>query len=200
MQGLEEHSDLFKVIEANYSDYMREFGCTLNGIYRAYIIYSSFGCSIPLKSYYRYKDRGVIEFAGLHGFNDRSVALNESYQALKALMQDFTISRIDVAFDYSKYPTNDLKTLKKNRVSFDFKHTTYERTKKQKGKSGYKNIKSYPKHIKERLDKPRYRIELSFVSGYLRERPLLSNLDDIIPKIENSIKRDMKREVKVLPL
>ncbi len=187
---LERSPDLYHLNHTPYlSELRREFGIeSTNGLHRITVVYTAFGCSIPIKTYHRFKDMGVIEFAGLEGYNDRGEALKSVYGHLREDMKGFNINRLDIAIDSPTIPHKALKRLREKRVKvYDHKHTDYFKTIKEGKKNGYFDVKYYDKAHKEELSSPLYRLEFAFKSSYLK-KTTLEDMATLYPKITRTIK------------
>lgn len=77
------------------------FGRALTkNIIEAKIIHTYLGLTLPLKTFAITPQNQTVEFAGLHGYNERSQQLMQSLQELWSQLQYARIMRIDVAIDY----------------------------------------------------------------------------------------------------
>jgi len=155
-------------------------------IIEAKILHTSTGLEIPIKRFSVSQNKQTLEIAGLQGYNDKSMHLNE----LKEHIQDEVITRLDVAIDFKdKIPIRVIRELKKSRTPFKYANSTYLKTDGEK-KTNYKiNILIYPKHIKESLDDEMQRLEFSFKGAYFRGDLKVKDLSKAYEKMQKSIKR-----------
>ena len=139
----------------------------------------------------------TVEFAGLHGYNDRSRLLRITLNDLKSQLQQARVTRIDVAIDYEgEIPKSIVKTLCRTREPFRYGNTTYYKTAKERKTNSFMDIKIYNKAHKEKLDYPLMRLEFVFKSKYLNG-VLLKDMDLAIKKMEKSIKKATGLSVKI---
>ena len=158
-------------------------------IIEAKIIHSYLGLCLPLKTFAVTLISQTVEFAGLHGYNERSRLLVQTFRELKSQLQHTRIMRIDVAIDYeSKIPNRIVNALSKHREPFQCDNTTYYKTAKEKKTNSKMNIIIYDKALKEKLDYPLHRLEFSFRTPYFNKM-ILDDLDLVIKKMEKSIKK-----------
>ena len=152
----------------------KAFGKTLTkNIIEAKIIHRYLGLRLPLKTYSRSKDTPVVEFAGLHGYNERSTLLTRTLRELESQLQDARVTRIDIAIDFKgKIPKSITKALSKTREPFRWKNTTYYKTAKEKKVNQKMDIKIYDKALHAGLDYPMMRLEFCFKNDYLKKVPL----------------------------
>ena len=127
-------------------------------IIEAKIIHTYLGLKIPLKTYSRSQEMQVIEFAGLHGYNERSKYLLQHLHELESQLYDTRLTRVDVAIDWVKIPVKVLKALKANREPFKWLNSTYYKTAKEGKKNYYINVVAYDKAKKENLSEPMERL------------------------------------------
>ena len=174
------------------------FGKSLKrNIIEAKIIHTYLGLKIPLKTFAVTPKSQTIEFAGLHGYNERSKYLLQHLHKLKSQLLHTRVMRLDVAIDfYGSIPKRVLTHLKKNREPFQYGNTTYYKTAKEKKTNRVMDIKIYDKALHAKLDKPLYRLEFCFKSGYL-QRVLLKDIKSVYPKMEKSIKKATGLNVKI---
>lgn len=177
------------------------FGKSLTkNIVEAKILHVSNGLMLPIKRYSVSQQKQTLEFAGLHGYNDRSKLLSELLQELLEHTQDETITRLDIAIDYKgKVPNKVIKKLCEDRVPFKYWNTTYYKTAKEKKSNNRLNIKTYSKSKKENLSDEVERIEFSFTSQYV-QNTMVKDLENLFHKMEKTIKRMSGIEVKIYPL
>lgn len=139
-------------------------------IIEAKILHTSTGLELPIKRYSRSQSKQVLEFAGLHGYNDKSKLLNELLKSLLEQIRDEQVVRLDVAIDFKgKIPNKVIKKLCKKRKPFRYWNTTYYKSKSEKKTNNRLNIKTYSKSNKEKLDEDIERLEFSFLSDYLQK-------------------------------
>ena len=178
------------------------FGKSLTrNIIEAKIIHTLEGLTIPLKRYASAKDIQVIEFAGLHSYNEKSKLLKSLLIELIPQLQQCKIKRIDVCFDYPKVSNGIIKNLcLSGRVPFRWKNTTYYKTIKEKKSNCKLDIKQYNKQIKEKLLIPMERLEFAFKSPYFQSMEL-SQLDkNFLSKIEKTIFKFSGINSKIIPI
>jgi len=159
-------------------------------IIEAKILHTSTGLKLPIKRYSTTKEKQSLEFAGLHGYNDKSNILKELLQSLKGQIQDKTLTRLDIAIDFKeKIPTRVIKHIKKVRVPFNWYNSTYFKTEKERKKNYHINILFYDKGIKENLNDDISRLEFSFGGSYFRGKYKIKDLPLLYEKMEKAIKR-----------
>ncbi len=166
------------------------FGKSLKqNIIEAKIIHSYLGLTIPLKTFAVTPLNQTMEFAGLHGYNERSRLLVRTFRELKSQLDHVRVTRIDIAIDYGgNIPQCIIKALSKHREPFRYGNTTYYKTVKEKKTNRKMDIKIYDKAHKANLDYPLMRLEFVFKSEYLKKL-LLKDLKTAIKKMEKSIKK-----------
>jgi len=77
------------------------FGSALTrNIIEAKIIHTYLGLKIPLKTFAATPKSQTVEFAGLHGYNERSEHLMQHLQELKSQLLYARVTRIDIAIDF----------------------------------------------------------------------------------------------------
>ncbi len=177
------------------------FGKALTrNIIEAKIIHTNLGLTLPLKTFAVMPKRQTLEFAGLHGYNERSKLLMQHLQELESQLLYAKVARIDIAIDFKhKIPKSIIKSLCKSREPFKWKNTTYYKTAKEKSKNSVMDIKIYDKQIQAKLDYPLYRLEFVFKSKYL-SGVLFKDIETAYKKMEKSIKRATGLSVKVKPI
>jgi len=183
--------------------WVKEFKKPLTrNIIEAKILNTSTGLILPLKRHSRSQDMQVIEFAGLHGYTDKSMLLSELLNALMESIQDELITRLDVAIDFKgKIPTRVIRALRKNRRLFVWKNSMYMKTEKEKSTNQNINICMYRKDLKKNdIDYELHRLEFSFKSTYFRNKYKVENLEDLYKKMEKTIKKIANFEVIIKPL
>ena len=170
--------------------WVKEFKKPLTrNIIEAKILHTSTGLILPIKRHSRSQDVQVIEFAGLHGYTDKSMLLSELLNALMESIQDELITRLDVAIDFKgKIPNRVLKQLCKDREPFKYKGTTYYKSKKEKKQNNRLNIKTYSKSRKEKLSEEINRLEFVFLRDYFKNIQV-KNIEKSFKKMEKTIKR-----------
>ena len=211
----DEHLEAMFIYNENYSiqsvksstvfepkEWSETFGKPLKkNIIEAKIIHTYRGISLPLKTFSRSPLRQTLEFAGLHGYNERSNTLLITFTELESQLQHNKLTRIDIAIDYKgNIPKSIIKALPRTREPFKCKNTTYWKTPKElenKEKSNpYMDIKIYDKAHHAKLDYPLMRLEFVFKSRYFNGL-LLKDLDLAIIKMEKSIKKAISLNVKI---
>jgi len=170
-------------------------------IIEAKILHTSIGLMIPIKRHSRSQNKQVIEFAGLHAYNEKSKLLSELLSHLMEHIQNEYIVRLDVAIDFKgKIPNKVIKELCKSRTPFKWINSTYLKTESEKKKNYQVNILLYPKHKKENLDYELERLEFSFGSGYFRNAFKIKELAKVYKKTAKTIKRFTGLEVVIKQL
>jgi len=170
-------------------------------IVEAKILHTSTGLELPIKRHSRSQTKQTLEFAGLHGYNEKSKFLSVLLKELWSDIQDEVITRLDVAIDFKgKIPSRVIKELYKNRIPFQWINSTYLKTENETKKNYQINILLYPKHKKENLDYELERLEFSFGSGYFRSVYKIKELAKVYEKIAKTIKRFTGLEVAIKPL
>jgi len=174
------------------------FGKPLSkNIIEAKIIHTYLGLKIPLKTFAVSPKSQTLEFAGLHGYNERSQHLMQHLQELKSQLMYARVTRLDVAIDFrGKIPKSIIKVLSKHREPFKYGNTTYYKTAKEKKTNQKMDIKIYNKQIQAKLDYPLYRLEFVFKSSYFKKL-LLKDLETAYKKMEKSIKKATGLSVKI---
>jgi hypothetical protein len=174
------------------------FGKSLSkNIIEAKIIHTYLGLKIPLKTFAVTPKSQTVEFAGLHGYNERSEHLMRHLQELKSQLQYARVTRIDIAIDFKdKIPKSIVKVLSKHRKPFKWKNTTYYKTAKEKRTNRVMDIKIYDKALHANLDYELNRLEFCFKSGYLKKL-LLKDVKSVYAKMEKSIKKATGLNVKI---
>ena len=157
-------------------------------IIEAKIIHTLTGLTIPLKRYASAKDIQVIEFAGLHSYDEESKLLKSLLIELIPKLQQCKIKRIDICFDYPRIPNRIIKKLcLSGRESFQYKNTIYYKTAKEKKCNSIIDIKRYNKQLKDNLPFPMERLEFVFKGAYF-ENITLNELDKkFLSKMEKTI-------------
>ena len=174
------------------------FGRSLTrNIIEAKIIHTYLGLKLPLKTFAVSPKSQTLEFAGLHGYNERSQHLMQHLQELKSQLMYARVTRLDVAIDFrGKIPKSIIKALSKHREPFKYRNTTYYKTAKEKKTNPFMDIKIYNKQIQAKLDYRLYRLEFVFKSKYLNG-VLLRDVEIVYKKMEKSIKKATGLSVKI---
>ena len=174
------------------------FGKSLKqNIIEAKVIHSYLGLTLPLKTFAVTPLSQTVEFAGLHGYNERSRLLVRTFRELKSQLDHTRVTRIDIAIDYEgNIPQCIIKALSRTREPFRYGNTTYYKTAKEKKTNRVMDIKIYNKAHKAKLDFPLMRLEFVFKSKYLKSL-LFKDLDLAIKKMEKSIKKATGLSVKI---
>ena len=168
-------------------------------IVRADIVHTYLGLTLPLKTFSVSQNVQVLEFAGLHGYNERSKLLRVHLKELWSQLQYTKLTRGDIALDYPKIPHKVIKALKANREPFKWLNSTYFKTEKEKKKNYYINVVAYDKAEKENLSEPMERLEFSFSGAFLKDM-YLKDLPKVCEKMEKAIKKKIGVSVKINPL
>jgi len=176
----------------------KAFGKSLTrNIVEAKIIHTYLGLKLPLKTFAASPKSQTLEFAGLHGYNERSQHLMQHLQELKSQLLYARVTRLDIAIDFKgKIPKSFIKALSKHREPFKYANTTYYKTAKEKKTNQKMDIKIYNKQIQAKLDYPLYRLEFVFKSKYLH-KVLFKDVETLYQKMEKTIKRATGLSVKI---
>lgn len=171
-------------------------------IIEAKILHTSTGLTVPIKRYSTSPQKQTLEFAGLHGYNDKSKLLSELLNDLYEHIQDETITRLDVAIDFKgKIPSKVIKKLCESRIPFKWINSTYLKTDKEKKSNPKINILLYPKHKKDNnLNYEVGRLEFVFKNPYFTEKIKVRDIAKVYPKMQKTIKRFTGLEVEILLL
>ena len=174
------------------------FGRSLTkNIIEAKIIHTYLGLKLPLKTFAVTPLNQTVEFAGLHGYNERSRLLVRTFRELKSQLDHTRVTRIDIAIDYEgNIPQCIIKALSKHREPFRYGNTTYYKTAKEKKTNRVMDIKIYDKQIQANLDYPLMRLEFVFKSEYLKKL-LFRDIETAYKKMEKSIKKATGLSVKI---
>lgn len=174
------------------------FGRALTrNIINAKIIHTHLGLTIPLKTFSASPQTQTLEFAGLHGYNERSQLFLQTLRELKSQLDTTRVTRIDIAIDYKgEIPKRIVKVISKTREPFKYGNTTYYKTAKEKKTNQKMDIKIYNKAHQAKLDYPLMRLEFVFKGRYFNKL-LLKDLDLAIKKMEKSIKKATGLSVKI---
>jgi len=168
-----------------------------------YVVHSELGIAFPVRLHNRAKDGAyTMVIAGMKGYKERSKQLLTVLSDIWDKIQDFTISRIDLAIDFDgEIPKKvDTSLLKKGRIAHIYKNTTYynkppqkrKKVKRKKRKrNSYVHVYTYNKTEKDNTEELSgynkvTRLELQFGSGYI---------DKIKVKDLESIKKKIKKYV-----
>jgi len=166
-------------------------------IVEAKILHTSTGLELPIKRYSRSQTKQVLEFAGLHGYNEKSKLLSELLSSLLEHIKDEQVIRLDVAIDFKgKIPNRVIKKLCEDREPFRYWNTTYYKTKSEKKSNNRLNIKTYSKSNKEKLDEDIERLEFSFLSDYL-QKIQVKDIEKSFKKMAKTIMRFSGLDVKI---
>ncbi len=167
-------------------------------IIEAKILHTSTGLMLPIKRYSRNPTKQVIEFAGLHGYNEKSELLSELLSLLYRKIQNEQVVRIDVAIDFKgKIPNRVIKKLCEDRKPFRYFNTTYYKSKSEKKSNNRLNIKTYNKSLTKNDTENIHRLEFSFLNDYLRKIKL-KDIRKNYAKMEKTIKRFSGLNVEIL--
>lgn len=166
-------------------------------IVEAKILHTSTGLMLPIKRHSRSQTKQTLEFAGLHGYNEKSKLLSELLQSLLEHIQDEQVTRIDVAIDFKgKIPNKVLKKLCEDREPFRFWNTTYYKSKSEKKQNNRLNIKTYNKSLTKNETQDIQRLEFSFLSSYL-QKIQVKDIEKSFAKMAKTIKRFSGLDVKI---
>lgn len=181
--------------------WIKTFGKPLTqNIIEAKIIFTNLGLTIPLKRYAINPQMQTIEFAGLHGYNEKSKLLKELLLKLLPILKNSFIKRIDIAFDYSRVPSKIIKSIEEKRKIFPYKNTKYFKTENEKKTNTTIDIKLYNKSLKEKLDYSLDRLEFAFKGAYF-DKIKLSELDkNMFQKMQKSILRFSGIDSRIIPI
>jgi len=176
----------------------KAFGTSLKrNIIEAKIIHTCLGLKIPLKTFAVTPKSQTVEFAGLHGYNERSKYLLQHLHELESQLLYTRVMRLDVAIDFNgSIPKRVTTHLKKSREQFKWKNTIYYKTAKEKKTNRVMDIKIYNKALHAKLDKPLSRLEFCFKSEYLK-KVQLKDVQSVYAKMEKSIKKSTGLDVKI---
>ncbi len=174
------------------------FGKSLKqNIIEAKIIHTYLGLKLPLKTFAITPKSQTLEFAGLHGYNERSEHLMQHLQELKSQLMHARVTRIDIAIDFKgNIPKSIIKALSKHREPFRWKNSTYYKTAKEKRTNRVMNIKIYDKALHAGLDTNMMRLEFCFKSEYLKKLQL-KDIESVYAKMEKTIKKATGLSVKI---
>ena len=177
------------------------FGKALTkNIIEAKIIHTHLGLTLPLKVFAATPKKQTVEFAGLHGYNERSKLLYLTLEDLRERLQYARVTRIDIAIDFEgRVPQGIIKTLSRHREPFKYGNTTYWKTPKEKKTNRKMDIKIYDKAHQAGLKDPLMRLEFVFKAEYLKKL-FLKEIETAYLKMEKSIKKAAGISVKIDPL
>lgn len=180
------------------SIWSKTFGKSLKqNIIEAKIIHTHLGLTLPLKTFSRTPISQTVEFAGLHGYSNKSEMLVVTFNDLESRLQHTRVTRMDIAIDYKgEIPKSIVKALCRTREPFRYGNTTYYKTAKEKKTNPFMDIKIYNKAHKANLDYPLMRLEFVFKAKYLKNA-LLKDMNQVIVKMENTIKKATGLSVKI---
>jgi len=177
----------------------KSFGKALTkNIIEAKVVDTYLGLKLPLKTFAVTPLSQTVEFAGLHGYNERSELLVITLNELKSQLQQTRVTRIDVAIDYKgEIPKRIVNAISKLRPKLkQVDNTTYYKTAKEGKTNQFMDIKIYDKAHQAKLDYPLMRLEFVFKTKYLHG-VFLKDIDQTIKKIEKSIKNATGLSVKI---
>ena len=166
-------------------------------VIEAKILHTSTGLELPIKRYSRSQTKQTLEFAGLHGYNDKSKLLSELLSDLLEHIQEEQIVRLDVAIDFKGLiPNRVIKKLCEDREPFRYWNTTYYKSKSEKKSNNRLNIKTYNKSLTKNETQNIYRLEFSFLSSYL-QKIQVKDIEKSFIKMAKTIKRFSGLDVKI---
>ncbi len=158
-------------------------------ITQAKILHTAKGLTVPIKRFNRSPQRETLEFAGLHGYNEKSMFLSELLSEIWEQIQEALITRLDVAIDFNgNVPTKAIKLICKDRTPTKRWNTTYYKSESEAKSNSYVNIKTYCKSKTNNNTVNIYRLEFSFMSSYIGKIQV-QDIEKLYAKIEKSIKR-----------
>jgi len=166
-------------------------------IVEAKILHTSTGLTLPIKRHSRNQTKQTLEFAGLHGYNEKSKLLSELLSSLLVHIQNEQVTRLDVAIDFKgKIPNRVIKKLCEDREPFRFWNTTYYKSKSEKKQNNRLNIKTYNKSLTKNETQNIYRLEFSFLSSYL-QKIQVKDIEKSFIKMAKTIKRFSGLDIKI---
>jgi len=166
-------------------------------ITEAKILHTSTGLMLPIKRHSRSQIKQTLEFAGLHGYNEKSKLLSELLSDLLEHIQDEQVTRLDVAIDFKgKIPNRVIKKLCEDREPLRFWNTTYYKSKSEKKQNNRLNIKTYNKSLTKNETQNIYRLEFSFLSSYL-QKIQVKDIEKSFIKMAKTIKRFSGLDIKI---
>lgn len=174
-----------------------QFGKPLSrNIKRAYILHSSNGIELPIKSYSRCQDKEVIEFAGFEDYKERGELMKNVFYDLYLKLLKAELQRVDICMDFEKVPNAVIKNLTKSRLAFKYKNTTYFKTKKEKKSNNFYDVKLYDKSKKEKLSFELHRLEFCFKLSYIKKTKL-EDIKTLFVKMVKTIKTATGLKIKI---
>lgn len=182
--------------------WLEEFKKSLRGkkaqsIIEAKILYTSRGAVLPIKRHSRSPTKQTLEFAGLHGYNDKSKLLSELLSDLMEHIQEEQVTRLDVAIDFKgNIPNRVIKKLCEDREPFRYWNTTYYKSKSEKKANNRLNIKTYNKSNTKNNTKNLHRLEFSFLNSYL-QKIQVKDIEKSFTKMAKTIRRFSGLDVKI---
>jgi len=163
----------------------------------AKIVHTNLGLTLALKTFAITPKRQTVEFAGLHGYNERSEFLLQHLHELKSQLQYTRVTRVDVSLDYlNGIPKKVISNLKKHRYPRKKENSTYWKTKGEKGTNRVMDIITYDKSLHATLDYDVHRLEFRFKSAYLKKLTF-RDIEDMYQRMEKTIKRFAGVTVKI---
>jgi hypothetical protein len=170
-------------------------------IMEAKILHTSTGLTIALKRYNRSPTKQTLDIAGLRGYDDKAMDLNNFLQSHFLEFMECEIKRIDICFDFVKVPNRVIKRLCDKREPFKFRNTTYYKTPKELKTNDTLDIKMYDKQKEANLSKPLERLEFCFKGAYFPKGMKLKDLDKkFLSKMEKTIYNFSGIDAKIFPL
>ena len=170
-------------------------------ITEAKILHTSAGLTIALKRYNRSPKKQTLDIAGLQGYDDKAMDLNNFFTAHFLEFMECELKRIDVCFDFVKVPNRIIKKLCENREPFQWYNTTYHKTKSEGKTNPVLDVKRYDKQKEAKLPRPMERLEFCFKGAYFPKGMKLKDLDKkFLSKMEKTIKRFSGLDVKIIPI
>ena len=166
-------------------------------IVEAKIIHTYLGLMLPLKTFAVTPRSQTVEFAGLHGYNEKSKLLVQTLNELKSQLKYARVMRIDIAIDFKgNIPKSIIKVLSKHREPFRYGNTTYYKTAKEKKSNRVMDIKIYDKKHQAKLEFDLMRLEFCFKSEYLKKIQF-KDIETLYQKMQKSIKKATGLSVKI---
>ncbi|MEA2028305.1 MAG: hypothetical protein U9N49_04970 [Campylobacterota bacterium] len=202
---LDEHREVILSEKLSFKEFKAFFKRAkvhhVSGCSGLWVVSTQMGAFIPIKRR-TIEDHSqfYVEFNGLERSNlslERKEAIRLLYEPLK----HYALNKIDIALDYTEKPYKILKRLEDKRVNLlYYKNTRYFKSQSEGKKNGYFNLKYYDKAQKEGLDSSLYRIEFSFNLPYIGKNITLETMEQLYPKITQTIKRYTGVAVSITPL
>ncbi|QHG92023.1 hypothetical protein CVO_09420 [Sulfurimonas sp. CVO] len=158
-------------------------------IMEAKILHTSTGLTIALKRYNRSPTKQTLDIAGLRGYDDKAMDLNNFLQSHFLEFMECEIKRIDVCFDFVKVPNRIIKKLCLCRdIVKPVLNTTYMKTKSEGKTNQTLDIKMYDKQKEANLPRPLERVEFCFKGAYFTKGMKLKDVDKkFLSKMEKTI-------------